>query len=250
MKIVFLGTSGWYASAAGNTQCIAAVLEGRAIVFDAGDGLFRLKALCEKHRVFNVDILLSHIHLDHIIGLHILPMLDSRFVVRIFAKSAYLPHLRRLLRHPFTLPLGKNKAKATLHGLRPGKNRLACNALALPLVHADPCLGFRLELSGKTISYCTDTGPCKNILRLAKDADMLITECSLAPGAKLPKDWPHLSPQMAARLAKSANARMLVLSHFESRTYPGRPDRAKALAASRKIFKNTVASTDGLELSL
>jgi len=51
------------------------------------------------------------------------------------------------------------------------------------LEHSDPCMGYRFRLGGLTVAYCTDTGLCDNLIRLGRDADLLITECSELPGA-------------------------------------------------------------------
>ncbi|MFA6328758.1 MAG: MBL fold metallo-hydrolase [Candidatus Micrarchaeia archaeon] len=280
MKIFFLGTNGWFATRTGNTVCAAILADGgiagalrprnsranggRLIVLDAGDGFQHVPALMARLGVSSADVFLSHLHIDHIGGLHTLPLLPRGARVRVFAHKSYLPALKRFVAHPYTATPSEQWAKVTLHPLSTGENKVHSAASGpgararrqaylvqvLPLDHADPCFGFRFSLGGKEIAYCTDTGPCKNISILARNADALITECALLPGAGELKGWPHLSPEMAAREAKKAGAKRLILTHFDARKYPALRLRAAAQKAARKIFPRTVAARDGMELEI
>lgn len=117
------------------------------------------------------------------------------------------------------------------------------------MLHTSLCYGYRFYLENRIISYCTDTGLCDNLYSLSKDADVLITECSYKTGQDV-KNWPHLNPEKAAALAKESNAGKLYIAHFDSSIYRGFADRKNAEIAARKIFKNTVAATDGLAINL
>ncbi len=248
MKLVFLGTNGWYSSKTGNTVCAAIVTKERLIVLDAGDGFSKVPELAEQEGKRKIDVFLSHLHLDHSGGLHALPKFKKGTRVRIFAAWEYMKDLEYLIDHPFTANPKQLMAKVELLPLKAGANTLPYPVLALPLVHVDPCTGFRFELGGKTIAYCTDTGPCENIVELGKGADALITECSLPPRAKHQPSWPHLSPEMAARLTREAKAKVLVLDHFDANNYQEMGERRRAEKVARGIFKRTVAAKDGLVL--
>ena len=250
MEIIFLGTNGWFATKTGNTVCAAIVLPDRLVVLDAGDGFSKVASVARRAGVRRIDVFLSHIHLDHVIGLHALPLIAEGTQVRIFAGKKYIPHLRRLLSHPFAAGLSQLKCSVRLVPLKGRKSRLPYEVEMLPLVHADPCFGFRFSLQGREIAYCTDTGPCANYSLLAKNCGLLITECALPPGAKPSPGWPHLSPQMAARLAREAGAGMLVLTHFGSSIYTSAATREGAGKAARKIFKNAHAAKDGMSVRI
>jgi ribonuclease BN (tRNA processing enzyme) len=64
------------------------------------------------------------------------------------------------------------------------------------------------------------------------------------------KRWPHTNPQEAAELAGKANVKQLALVHFHAIHYPSFEDRDKAEAGARKIFENTIATRDGMEITL
>jgi ribonuclease BN (tRNA processing enzyme) len=115
------------------------------------------------------------------------------------------------------------------------------------LVHADPCLGFRLYIENKVITYCTDTGVCENMYELAKNADLLITECSYKPGQE-EWGWPHLKPEDAADVALKSDVKKLILTHFDASTYLTIQERKEAEEIAKKKYKNTVTAFDGLEI--
>ncbi|MCX6770252.1 MAG: ribonuclease Z [Candidatus Micrarchaeota archaeon] len=250
MRIHFLGTNGWFPSRMGNTVCAAIGWRDRLLVLDAGDGFSKLAPLMAKLRVRKADVFLSHLHLDHAIGLHSLPLMPKGFEIRIFAHKSYLRALKQLIAHPYTATPEEEFAKVKLLPLKTGCNRLPYSVQLLPLKHADPCFGMRFELDGKAVAYCTDTGTCKNISRLANGADLLITECGLLPGSSPNNAWPHLSPEMAAGEAKKAGAHRLILSHFDANKYPSPTLRKRAQKAARKIFPQAIAAEDGMEFEI
>ena len=250
MKLLFLGTNGWYSTKTGNTVCAVLFAKDRLISLDAGDGFYKVCDLVRKRNVKKVDVFLSHLHFDHVVGFHSLPKIPKGTKVRIFIDNGYVGSLSLLLNHPFTAGREDLKAKVEIVPLKVGRNKTPYTVHALPLLHVDPCLGFRFEIGGRKIAYCTDTGPCKNILKLGNDVDLLVTECSLLPGADLQKSWPHLSPEMAARIAKQSRAKMLILDHFDANKYKDIDLRKGALKAAKKIFRNTRAARDGLVISV
>ena len=116
-------------------------------------------------------------------------------------------------------------------------------------MHATVCYGYRLAAGGSSMAFCTDTGPCKAISALAKNADVLIAESSLPPGT-IDSGWPHLNPEQAAKAAKTSKAKKLVLVHFDAGDYTKENDIRLAEKSGRKIFKNTVAARDGFSLEI
>ena len=70
MDIIFLGTNGWYDRPTGNTICTLINSERYHIILDAGNGLYKADR-CIKDDL-PVFLFLSHFHLDHIEGLHVM----------------------------------------------------------------------------------------------------------------------------------------------------------------------------------
>ena len=247
MNLIFLGTNGWYDTATGNTVCALIKTRRWDIVLDAGNGLYKLDKYCDGTRP--VFILLSHFHLDHIAGLHTLVKFKFKKGLTICGQKRTRRILKKFVGRPFTVPLAKLPYPVKILELPSENARLPFRVKALPLVHADPVLGFRLALEGKVVTYCTDTGYCPNALELARGADALITECAHLPGETNPL-WPHFNPETAARLAAESGAKKLILTHFSAERYHKPGLRGTALRMAKNTFRDTLAASDGLEVAL
>ncbi len=247
MEIIFLGTNGWYDTKTARTVCALIKTEKYDIVLDAGSGLCELDRYADGAKP--VYLFLSHFHLDHIAGLHILPKFNFKKGVTICAGAGARKILNSILRRPFTIPLEKLKYKTKILELPSEAAKIPFTFKCLPLVHSDPVLGYRFEMDGKVVAYCADTGYCPNSRKLARNADLLISECAHKPGETNP-GWPHMNPESAAALAKEAGVKKLVLTHFGADRYPSLKDRANARNISGKYFKNTQAAADGLRIRI
>lgn len=247
MEIIFLGTNGWYDTKTGNTVCALIKSKKYDIVLDAGNGLAKLDRYCDGSKP--VFLFLSHFHLDHIIGLHALLKFRFRKGLVICGQKGARRVLKTFVNAPFSMPLDKLPYPVKIIELPGEAPELPFKIESLPLEHADPVLGFRLRLDGKTIVYCTDTGYCPNALKLAKGADLLISECAHLPGEHNP-GWPHLNPETAALLAARAGAKKLALTHFDAGRYSTARLRAGALRVARKIFPGAIAAKDGMRFKI
>ncbi len=245
MRVVFLGTNGWYDTQTGSTISVLIQTEHEDIVLDAGSGFFRLDEYIDGTKP--VYLLLSHFHLDHIIGLHGLVKMKFNEGLCIAGQRGTQKILGDVIASPFTFPLNELPYKTELIDLDSGMDRIPFGLEYLPLVHSDPCLGYRITRDDKVIAFCTDTGYCENAVKLASECDLIITECALKSG-QYNEAWPHLNPEEAAGIALEAGAGRLVLTHFDARNYLTVQERIDAETAARKIFPETYASYDGMEL--
>src|SRR3989344_2691621 len=158
MKISVLGSNGWFSTKTGNTICTLIESDNSYVVLDAGDGIYKLEQYIKKD--LPVYIFLSHFHLDHISGVHAFEKIKN--TTKIFGQPGTEKYLRMLVARPYTIPFEELNAKFYIHDLKEGKHNNPFLLECLYLKHADPCFGYRLEIEGKTIAYCTDTGICKN----------------------------------------------------------------------------------------
>ena len=247
MEITFLGTNGWYDSDTGNTICILIESDDYYIVLDAGNGISKLDRYYQKQKP--VFLLLSHFHLDHIAGLHILAKFSFAKGLVIAGPRGTQKILNTIVNKPFTMPLDDLPYKTEVIELVKEENRLPFEIKFMELVHSSLTLGYRIHLENKTVTYIPDTGFCQNALRLAQNADFLITECAYLPGESSDQ-WPHLNPQDAANIAKEAGAKQLALVHFDARRYPTTESRKVAQLCAKNIFPNTIATHDEMHLRL
>lgn len=248
MKLRVLGSNGWYATGLANTVCILLETEDFYVVLDAGDGLHKLDRYVKDDRP--IYIFLSHFHLDHIIGLHALFKFNFGQGITVYGQRGTKEILRGFVSRPFTVPREKLKYEVTVRDLPEGRSGLPdipWLAEAAYLVHSDPCLGYRFEINDKVVTYCTDTGYCDNLVKLAKGADLFITECALGVGVEPTSEWPHLNPHLAAKAAKEAGVEKMLLMHFGPGAYVTEKDREGAKAAAEEIYSPVVIANDGLE---
>jgi ribonuclease BN (tRNA processing enzyme) len=79
--------------------------------------------------------------------------------------------------------------------------------------HPVETFGFRIEHAGQVLAYSADTGPCDELVELARGADVLLSEASFTDGPGLPDDL-HLTARQAGEHAARAGAGELVLTHL------------------------------------
>jgi ribonuclease Z len=102
-------------------------------------------------------------------------------------------------------------------------------------------------VKGRKISYISDTMTCENAVKLAKDADILISESSFTSEHKEKADeYKHMTARDAALIANSANAKQLILTHFSQRykNVSEIEDDAKA------VFQNVRLAYDCMKVSI
>jgi ribonuclease BN (tRNA processing enzyme) len=249
MKIHFLGTNGWFDSETGETPCILIDAKEAYVILDAGNALRKIdRHITDKSKP--VLLLLSHFHLDHTFGLHVLPKFAFPQGMTILGQPGTKETLSRLLASPFTAPTGILDMRVDVADLKEGMNRIgAVDIEGRYLVHKDPCFGYSLTLEGKKVAYCTDTGMCDNYVKLARDADLLISECSWKERNQMP-NWPHLAPDEAAEAARKARAKRLMLTHFDPVQYKSHGERMEAQRRARAVFPGTEVAKDDLDREL
>ncbi len=249
MKVIFLGTNGWYDSNTGNTICTLIETEQYFLILDAGNGIHKVDQYIPDNSKKPVYLFISHFHLDHIVGLHILNKFNFTQGLRIYGQTGTKYMLNTIINASYTVPFDKLPFKVDIYELPEGIHHIPFLVNCKFLHHSLPCLGYRFELDNKIITYCTDTGFCENAIELARNADLLIAECSFKSGQS-DANWPHLNPEDAAQIANKANARKLALLHFDANIYRTLEERKEAQEKAREIFNNTFAAMDNMEIKI
>lgn len=244
MKIHFLGTNGWFTIPTGNTPCILIDSKENYVIFDAGNGLYKIKDYIVENKP--ISLFISHFHLDHVSGLHSIalePKLPS--LINIYMAKGRKKDFDLLVNPPFTSP----KTTVKVYELEEGKNNIGFPVEVFKMRHAYVDHGYRITLEGKTIAYSGDTGICQNSRPLAQDVDLLIHECSYIKAPEN-ENWGHVDPIIAAHIAKDANVKKLILTHFDASLYTDLDKRKWAEEEARKIFPETTVAVDGLSIEL
>ncbi|MCX5750929.1 MAG: ribonuclease Z [Candidatus Saganbacteria bacterium] len=247
MRIIFLGTNGWYdTKETGSTICTLIETQEFYIILDAGNGIYKADRYIKRDKP--VYLFISHFHIDHIEGLHILTKFKFKSLT-IYGQKGTKKALKAFLNKKFSVPIENLPYPAKVLEFKPGWNKKPFDFQALKLVHASSCYGFRFKIEGKSLAYCIDTGLCNNAITLGKNADLLISECAFESGHADPK-WPHLNPELAAKLGKKAGAKKQVLTHFDAYAYPALKQREKAQKIAKSIFNKCSIAKDNLEIIL
>lgn len=203
-------------------------------LFDCGPGTLRALAgvgieLCEVRRV-----VLSHFHVDHWLDLFAFafarrnPALGEVPALELIGPRG-LGRRLELAQGVFGKSVAFTDTELIEVGPTPEPTSLELDGLDLAYVHTthtDTSLAWRATLPrGPSVTYTGDTREVSQVADLARDTDLFVAECSFADEHGVPG---HLTPTSAARLARDAGARRLLLTHF----YPSlEPDAARVTAA-------------------
>ncbi len=192
MRVHCLGTTGYHPSSTRHTACY--YLPDQALVLDAGTGLFRLIECLRLSPKRSLDILLSHAHLDHVVGLTFL--VDAMAItpleqVRVFGEQDKLEAVKQHIYNELIFPVSPTFEFVELPH-RAGRMPLETPGTVgrdqvtlewFPLDHPGGALGFIIECGDQDcktrVAYVTDTTARANssyIERLTK-IDLLLHEC-------------------------------------------------------------------------
>ena len=236
--VTVLGTRGSFPAAdrdyleyGGNTSCFLVDLGGETLILDAGSGLASLGAgvpLPGGRK--SVHILLSHLHLDHIMGLFSFPLFhDPAAKICLYGGGYGDMRLRSLLGAvlgPPYWPLGLDdfQAHILVRELTPEVQLSLGDSVAISTLrgnHPENSLIYRLEWGGKTLVYALDCEMDQNmhtaLTNFAQNADLLIWDASFAPG-DLKKGWGHSTWQEGLDLGHLAGVKRILMTHY-SRSY-------------------------------
>jgi len=100
--------------------------------------------------------------------------------------------------------------------------------------------------TGLKVVYSGDTKPCDNVVKLSKNADLLIHDATFL---EEDEGKAHADVTQASKIAKKANVKQLVLTHL-SRRYSTKEDIDEIRAAAKKIFPNTRVADDFMKVKL
>ena len=247
MKITFWGTRGSLAAPGpetarygGNTACVEVRAgDGTVLVLDAGTGIRRCGAALPAS-LRRVDILLTHLHMDHIQGLAFFrplrtPGVEAHIWGPVSSTLSLHARLSRYLSPPlFPVRLRDLEASVELHEVPAGSAQIGPFRLSAELIcHPDPAVGYRLVSSEGSLAYLPDHEPALGVrgfpqsadwtsgAALAEGVDVLIHDAQYT-SAEYPErvGWGHSSLSQARAFAELTGAKHLVGFHHD----PGRDD--------------------------
>ena len=246
-----LGAGGWIPTAT-HATCSALLRSGdAAVLIDAGTGIERLvadRSLLEG--VETLDLVLTHFHLDHVVGLGYMPGLRGAggCPPRIWGPGAAVfgGSTDEVLRRAFTPPFADadyGLVAREVRELAVGEQQVGPFTVTARRQegHSTPTLALRFD---DLFTYCTDTPYDAGNAELARGSRVLLHEAWATEGA--PEQTPiHSSGREAARVAAEAGAERLVLIHLHPLT-----GHDAMLEEARAEFPVAELAHDGLEIEL
>ena len=244
MKVKLWGTRGSLATPGpdtarygGNTSCVEVRGDaGTILVLDAGTGIHRLGASIPPD-LKRIDILLTHLHMDHIQGLGFFgPLYNPNMAVHIWgpASSTQSLHarLKRYLSPPlFPVRLKELASKLSFHEVPCGQVDIGEFKVSSALVcHPGPTVGYRIESAeGRVLTYIPDHEPALGVMRfptlprewtsgakLAHNADVLIHDSQYTSAEYACHcGWGHSSLNQTFAFSALTEARCLVPFHHD-----------------------------------
>lgn len=241
MRVCLWGTRGSIASAGpdtvaygGNTACVE--VEGRdgtIVILDAGTGVRRVGDTYKQPR--RLDILLTHLHMDHIQGLGFFgPFFEQDFDVHVWGPASTTLDLRtrltRYLSPPlFPVRLRDVAARLELHDVPVGEFEIGgLRVTGQQVIHPGQTVGYRISDGDATIAYIPDHEPglathsgaptpeWTSGHDLAADVDVLVHDAQYTADEYDKRvGWGHSRIQDAVELARMARARRLVTFHHD-----------------------------------
>ena len=278
MKVTLWGTRGSLPSAGpenvrygGNTACVEVRgSDGTVVVLDAGTGIRRAGASIGED-VARVDVLLTHLHMDHIQGLGFFqPLYRDGLEVRIWGPPteslSLAERLTRYLSPPlFPVRLRDLPCDLSLHEVP--MEPFAIGGLTIRgdfVCHPGPTLGYRLQENGTSLSYLPDHEPALGDGRvpddprwisgfeLARDADLLIHDTQYTDAEYADHiGWGHSAVSHTIAFAAATHIKRLVVFHHDPSHNDATLDRI--VEEARKICQppfELLAGTEGTMFKL
>ncbi len=247
----------------GNTSCVAVRgREGTVLVLDAGTGI-RCMAATIDASVRRVDVLLTHLHMDHIQGLGFFaPLYRPDVEVNIWGPASTQMSLQaRLMRYlsPPLFPVGLRElpCKLMLHEVPGTAVDIGEFRVTSALVcHPGPTVGYRIaEASGAVLTYLPDHEPAlgsgnfPSLPRawtsggaLAADSDLLIHDSQYNTHEYSTRvGWGHSTLRHVLDFATLTGAKHLVPFHHDPDHSDADLDRlmAEAIEGANPAFRVT-----------
>ncbi len=234
MTITMRGTRGSVPTAnpdyqiyGGSTSCVSVSCGDTLLFLDAGSGIVGAP-VPDNHMV---SILLTHLHLDHVIGL---PFYHGLFqkgtTVAIYGKERSGKTIQDALQSLFSPPywpvgLKDFAADVSVHSIEDHFTIGCLSVLAMEGSHPGGSTIYRVSHGAKSFVYATDFEHndvvTAELMRFSKDADLLIYDAQYTK-----EEYPahfgfgHSTPEEGIRLAEAANVGRILFTHHA----PGHSD--------------------------
>ncbi len=218
----------------GNTSCIEVEEEGTLLVLDAGSGITSLN-FSDNLSYRRIDILLTHLHIDHIQGLGFFnPLFDPSKEIHIWGPASSSESLRGRLGRFFSPPFSPVyfrdlTCQLSVHEISSSTFEIGPFTIQSRFViHPGPTVGYRIQTRRGILTYIPDHEPALGRAGLQQDVKWL-SGSDLASGADLllhdaqytmdeyrdKTGWGHSAMEDTLRFASLTDVKQLMLMHHD-----------------------------------
>ena len=217
----------------GHTSCVTVEENGWLLVLDGGSGMQNVRMT--DRSIKRVDILLTHLHLDHLQGLGFFsPLFDPSMEVHIWgpASATHTLHSRisRYLSPPlFPVLIRELPCKLTMHDIANSNFEIGPFTIdSRYVIHPGPTIGYRIRVQDAVLAYIPDHEPAlgpEGIIAdkkwvsgfdLAYRADLLLHDGQYTQQEyKSRIGWGHSSMEDSIKLALISEVKRLLLTHHD-----------------------------------
>ena len=216
MRLTVLGSHGTWPGVNGQCSGYLVSHEGFHVWMDAGTGTF---ARVQEHvNVGDIGaMLITHGHADHF--LDVIPHFYARHYGRMgtpglpfYSPAGFMDYAAMLVSEAGRDVMRESYAMDHIvHGAHFELGPFEVEAFEMTHIGVYS-LGYRIKAGGHTLAFSGDSGPCDNLVDLARDADLFLCEATYQDHSNL--SYFHLSARQAAEHAAAAGAKRLVLTHI------------------------------------
>jgi phosphoribosyl 1,2-cyclic phosphodiesterase len=243
MKVTVWGCRGTLASPGpdtvgfgGQTSCVALHLsDGSVVILDAGTGIRPLGMTLGNDHPRRIDILITHLHADHIEGLRFFdPMWDPSVELNVWGPPSPIRGLRSRIAPFFAPPffpvhLRNIPSQPDFRDTPTTTWRIGSADVTAELIkHPGPTVGYRIEEDGHALAYLPDHEPALGSdlssvepewisgLALAEGAAVLLHDAQYTRAEYDQRvGWGHSSTEDVVTFARRAGVPRLVLFHHD-----------------------------------
>ncbi len=252
----------------GNTPCVAVEHEGARLILDAGTGIRGLgAAMMVASPEGTANLLLSHVHWDHIQGIPFFaPLYSEGWTVRVYGPTPEPGDLGSALRRQMASPhfpvhFASIASRLEVTEITAEPREIGpFQVEGIVLRHPGRTFGYRVTPAGGglSVSYLTDNelagpGEWGRLVGFLRGTDVLVHDAMFTePEARSREGWGHSSIERVVDLAVAAEVARVVLFHHD----PGRTDEemdrlleaAQARAAGARSGTKVEAAVEGRTL--
>ncbi len=223
----------------GNTSCVQVWEDGWQLLLDGGSGIQKLASNINLNTK-RIDILLTHLHIDHIQGLGFFrPLFDETMEVHIWGPASCTrtlhSRLSRYLSPPlFPMLIRDLPCKLVMHEVANSQFSIGpFNIRSAFVIHPGATVGYRVTNRTGSFTFIPDHEPAlgsNGIIAdrrwisgfdLASNTDILLHDAQYSKQEyQAKKGWGHSSYEDAGIFAKLTGAKRLLFAHHD----PSRSD--------------------------